>query len=244
MALRDLTIIEKLLDEVLKKKQEIIKLRSNLFGKDMNIKPWRANELRFYDSKITLLEELKNSLQKTHTVLITNTNLLKRRTNASVEETAEAKRKKRSVRKNAQKSAKEKEKRFVTKVDEVLKLLTDGKFTQVMLKESDGISISLQDINQNCQLVARFHYEAMSYLIKEDYFATDALNFVNSLAKQMESKLTKSREINVMRKEKLASSKNQRTLFQCCVNVYNNAEEITASTSQSETLDSDSNESD
>ena len=207
----------------------------------MNIKPWRANELRFYDSKITLLEELKNSLQKTHTLIITNTNLLKRRTNASVEETAEEKRKKRAVRKNAQKSAKEKEKRFIAKVDEMLKLLTDGKFTQAMLKEREGISISLEDINQNCQLVARFHYEAMSYLIKEDYFATDALNFVNSLAKQMESKLTKSKEINVMRKEKLASSKNQRTLFQCCVNVYN---KVTASTSQSETLHSDSDESD
>jgi hypothetical protein len=177
-----------LLDEVLKKKQEIIKLRSNLFDKDMNIKPWRANELTFYDSKITLLEELKNSLQKTHTLIITNTNLLKRRTNASVEETAEAKRKKRAVRKNAQKSAKEKEKRFIAKVDEMLKLLTDGKFTQAMLKEREGISISLEDINQNCKLVARFHYEAVSYLIKEDYFATDALNFVNSLVKQMESK--------------------------------------------------------
>jgi glutamate synthase domain-containing protein 2 len=205
-----------LLDEVLKKKQEIIKLRSNLFDKDMNIKPWRAKELRFYDSKITLLEELKNSLQKTHILIITNTNILKRRTNASVEETAEAKRKKRAVRKNAQKSAKEKEKRFIAKVDEMLKLLTDGKFTQAMLKEREGISISLEDINQNCQLVARFHYEAMSYLIKEDYFETDALNFVNSLAKQVESKLTKSREINVMRKEKLASSKNQRTLPMLC----------------------------
>ena len=94
-------LVEKLLDEVLKRKQEIIKLRSNLFGKDMNIKPWRANELMFYDSKITLLEELNNSLQKAHTMIITNTNLLKRRVNALAEETAEAQRKKRSVRTNA-----------------------------------------------------------------------------------------------------------------------------------------------
>lgn len=189
----------------------------------------------FYDSKITLLEALNNFLQKSHTMIITNTNLLKRRVNASAEETAEAKRKKRSVRKNARKSAKEKEKRFITKANEVLKLLTDGKFTQAMVKESEGISVSLEDINQNCQLVARFHYEAMSWLIKENYFAIDALNFVNSLAKQMESKLAKSREINAMRKEKLALSKNQRTLFQCYVNIYNNTEEVTASTSQSET---------
>ena len=73
---------------------------------------------------------------------------------------------------------------------------------------------------------------------QEDYFATDALNFVNGLAKQMESKLAKSREINIVRKEKLASSKNQRTLFQCCVNVYN-SEDVTASTSNSKELDSD-----
>ena len=68
----------------------------------------------------------------------------------------------------------------------------------------------------------------MSWLIKENDFATDALNFVNSLAKQMESKFAKSREINAMRKEKLALSKNQRTIFQCCVNIDNNTEEVTS----------------
>ena len=156
--------------------------------------------------KKTLLEDLNNSLQKTNTMIITNINLLKRRANASAEQTAETKRKKRSARVNARKSAKEKEIRFTNKVDEVLKFLTDGKFTQAMKKKNEGNSICLEDINQNCQLVARFHYTALSWLINEDYFATDALNFVNDLAKQMETKLAKSRELNVVRKEKLASS--------------------------------------
>ena len=232
-------VVKKLLDEVLKKKEEILQLRSNLFDKDMNIKPWRANELVFYDSKKTLLEDLNNSLQKTNTMIITNINLLKRRANASAEQTAETKRKKRSARVNARKSAKEKEIRFTNKVDEVLKFLTDGKFTQAMKKKNEGNSICLEDINQNCQLVARFHYTALSWLINEDYFATDALNFVNDLAKQMETKLAKSRELNVVRKEKLVSSKDQRTLFQCFVNAHRNSEEVTASTFHSAALDSD-----
>ena len=77
--------VQSLLDEVLKKKQEITELRSNLFDKDMSIKPWRANELMFYDSKKTLLEETKNNLPHRRTrehfsnvVLIFIMNLKKR----------------------------------------------------------------------------------------------------------------------------------------------------------------------
>ena len=193
-------VIQKLLDEVSTKMKEIVVLRSNLVDKDTNLKLWRANELMFYDSKKTLLEELNNSLQKTHTTLITNSNHLKRRANASAEQAAEAKRKKKSSKTNARKSAKEKEARFNNKVDEVIKLLTDGNFTEAMIKE--GSSISLQDINQSCQLVARFHYKAMSWLIEENYFTADALNFANDLAQQMRSKLMKSKENNDMRGKK------------------------------------------
>ena len=97
----------------------------------------------FYDSKMTLLEELNKTLQKTHTMIITSSNLLKRRA-------------KRSARTNARKSAKEKENGFINKVNEVLKLLTDGKFTQVIIKEREGISICLKHINQNCQWLPDF----------------------------------------------------------------------------------------
>lgn len=58
--------VRNLLDEVLKKKQEITELRSNLFDNNMNIKPWRANELMFYDSKKTLLEEQQDFAKNTH----------------------------------------------------------------------------------------------------------------------------------------------------------------------------------
>ena len=65
---------------------------------------------------------------------------------------AEKKRQKRSAKTNAMKSAKQKRDRFQRKVEEVMKLLTKGKFTKDMKKE--GNTICLQDINKTGQLVA------------------------------------------------------------------------------------------
>ena len=57
-------VIQQMLDEVTVKLQEIVNLRSNLFDKNLIVKQWRANELKFLDSKKSSLEELKNTLQK------------------------------------------------------------------------------------------------------------------------------------------------------------------------------------
>jgi hypothetical protein len=74
---------------------------------------------------------------------------------------AEAKRWRRSAKTNARKSAKQKRARFQRKEEEVIKLLTKGKFTKDMKKE--GNTICLQDINKTGQLVARFHSKAMCF---------------------------------------------------------------------------------
>ena len=55
-------------------------------------------------------------MQKTQGAIITNSNLSKRRTNASAEKDSEAKRQKRSSNRRARKSMKEKEARLQNKI--------------------------------------------------------------------------------------------------------------------------------
>ena len=51
-------------DKIAAKLQEIGNLRSVLSDKCLTVKQWQANELKFIDSKYSLLEDLTNGLQK------------------------------------------------------------------------------------------------------------------------------------------------------------------------------------
>ena len=84
-----------MLDGVTGQLQEMVNRHSNLFDNYLTVKQWQANELNFIDAKISLLENLANVLQKTQGTIITNTNGLKRRSNATAEQDSEAKRWKR-----------------------------------------------------------------------------------------------------------------------------------------------------
>ena len=208
-------VIQQMLDEVTVKLEEIVNLRSNLFDKNLIIKQWRANELKFLDSKKSSLEELKNTLQKTQEAITTNANLLKRRTNSTTEQDAEAKRQKRSSAKNARKSVKEKEARLENKVKYVLRLLTNGMLTLDAIKNREDNSIHLADIDKSCQLVAKFHAKAMTWLIENGYFSSDSLEFATQLSKNLTIQLQKSKELTNARQRKSAVKNCQKSLFDC-----------------------------
>ena len=91
-----------------KKVSRLKEYRSSLFDKEHNVKPWKANELRFLDAKITLLEESLKRLQNTDSDIITNMKLLKRKVSAESDTACESKRKQRSqTEKNEMKTEKE-----------------------------------------------------------------------------------------------------------------------------------------
>ena len=156
------------------------------------MKQWRANELKFIDSKQSLLEDLANALQKTQGAIITNSNLLKRKTNAIAEQDSEAKRQKRSSsNRNARKSMKEKEAKLQNKIKDVVRLLARGTFTLDELNKKEDREIHLVDIDKSCQLVARFHFKAMIWLTENGCFSPDALEYANKLIENLRIKLQK-----------------------------------------------------
>ena len=207
--------IQQMLDEVTAKLQEIVNLRSHIFDKNLTVKQWRANELKFIDAKKSLLEDLANVLQKTLGTIITNTNLLKRRTNATAEQGSEAKRQRRSSNRNARKSMKEKEARFQSKIKDVVCLLTKGTFTLDELNKRENHEIHLAGIDKSCQLVARFHFKAMIWLTENGYFSQDALEYANKPTENLSIQLQRSKDMTTARKRKFAAQRSQKTLFDC-----------------------------
>ena len=179
------------------------------------MKQWRANELKFIDSKKSLLEDLANALQKTQGAIITNSNLLKRRTNTTAEHDSEAKRQKRSSNRHVRKSMKEKEARLQNKIKDVVRLLARGTFTLDELNKKEDREIHLIVIDKSCQLVARFHFKAMIWLTENGYFSPDALEYANKLTENLSIQLQKSKDMTDARKRKFATHKCQKTLFDC-----------------------------
>ena len=62
-------------------------LRTNLFDKDMNVKSWKASELKFFDSNKENLENIIRSAEKMQSSIITNVHILKRMINPYAEKT-------------------------------------------------------------------------------------------------------------------------------------------------------------
>ena len=72
-------IIEKLLAKVNDIRCTIFENRSSLFDKVNEVKPWKANELKFYDNNLEELKSMKVKLEESQTKVITNCNLLSRK---------------------------------------------------------------------------------------------------------------------------------------------------------------------
>ena len=119
-------VLETLIADISKVVKEICDRRTNLFDKNMNVKSWKASELKFLDSNKGNLENIIRSAEKMQSSIITIVNILKRKINPYAEKTAEEKRKMRRVTESKKRSAKELHQRLIVKAEEVIKLLTKG----------------------------------------------------------------------------------------------------------------------
>lgn len=233
-------VLENLIADASKAVKEICDFRTSLFDKDMNVKSWKANEMKFLDSCKINLENIIRSAEKIQSSIITNVNVLKRKINPQAEKTAEEKRKKRRVTESKRRSAKERRKRLIVKGGEVIKLITKGKLSLDDLRKDNAEKlIQLSDLETDTKLVPRYHHKAVLWLIEEKLFEPAALAFVQSLADKMQANLGKAFQRNKEKKEKHLKSKPQRTIFQWFSPTADNSETSPdeSETSQSEASD-------
>ena len=112
---RSHSLLEGFITQTSNKLAQLKEYRSKLFDKKHNVRQWRANELRFVNSKLKSAEKWLKTLQQTSTTILTNVNLLKRKVATETDAASEAKRKRRSQKKNEKKTAKECEARLANK---------------------------------------------------------------------------------------------------------------------------------
>ena len=165
---RSHSLLEGLITQTSNKLAQLKENRSKLFDKEYNVRQWRANELRFVDSKLKSAKEWLKRLQQTSTTNLANVNLLKRKVATETDAASEAKRKRRSQKKNGKKTAKEREARIANKKEEAVNILTGGKESLEQL-QTRSLKIKRSDIDANCQLRPRLYLAALKFLLENNY---------------------------------------------------------------------------
>ena len=125
----------------------------------------------------------------------------------------ESKRKKINRKKTDARSVRDKNRRLMLKVEETIKLITNGRLTYTDISQKNGTKITLTDIYTDCILKPRFHASAFEYLLTNHCFHANALEFAENMLANLKSTLKKkSREI--MEQERRAENKKkQKNLF-------------------------------
>jgi hypothetical protein len=181
-------IIEKLLAKVNDVSCTISEKRSMLFNKANEVKPWKANELKFYDNKLDGLKSMKVKLEESHTTIITNCNLLSRKISSKNDAEKECKRKRKRAQENSRKSVTRKAKREFARACDVTKIITSGRIKYESL-ENGTEKISQVDLCAEPiykQLKPRYHMTALKTLIAKNYFEDDAVEQVNEIVTSLE----------------------------------------------------------
>ena len=213
---------EILLTQLLKKlsgnKDKVSGYRYDLFDKELNVRPWKANELDFYDSVIEEYVKLENIVSVTVAKIRNNHKNLKRKFfNVDIEVQEEKRERKRKLE-NSLKSAVCKKKRLIHSSFVLLQEITGAKLDQG--KMDCGEKITLDKMNQfidRVQLKPRFQLKPLETLLK-DSFEEDAIEKANEFIALLKSKAEETSEKTSARKEKLVQkeqlAKSQLTLHQ------------------------------
>ena len=106
------------------------------------------------------------------------------------------------------KQKKEKERRLISKADEVLKLITNGKVsTYKQQQQQSKEKIMAADIKE-CSLKQKFHSNALKFLLGQNVFDKDGEDMVSQMLDKLEAS---ARESQIQRqKQKLLSSHKQK----------------------------------
>ena len=147
-----------------------------MFVKEFNIRPWKANEVDFYDSIIEEYVKLENIVSVTSSKIRNNHKNLKRKFFNVDIEVQEGKRKRKRKLENSLKSELCKKKRLIHSSFVFLQEITGAKLDQD--KMDSGEKITLDKMNQfidRVQLKPRFQLKPLETLLKVGFFEEEAI---------------------------------------------------------------------
>ena len=169
------------------------------------MKPWKANELNFYDVCLKQLGEKASQIAIVIGKLQSLAGRLRQKVFRIDIEGSEKARAAKRKQENAAKAKKEKESRLRSKAVEVIKILApkrtiDEEKVMRNIKELGSFNVA-DDIKDSNQLLPRFHLKALSYLIEQGIFVENTKTKAIAIRDRLEIEMEKTKEGNLKKKE-------------------------------------------
>ena len=181
---------------------EIKALKGKLFDKDMDIKPWKANELSFYEKMIKAYALSQGKFVKIKGDVLLNIGIMKRRAGASVlGSKLDQARAKRRAKENKRKNMKRKGQRELRSCLSVIGCMLPGEKSDEIKRKIEQGDFSFRIATaQSGPLSSKLHRVGIQLLLAKGVLTDKAKSFV-------EIQLQKMADVTVARKESLGKKR-------------------------------------
>ena len=189
-------------------KEKITKLRSNLYDMNHVIKPRKANELLFYDGRMSCITDMETDIKAQKGKLNFTLQCLRRKFFKSDVESMEEKRKLKRKAQNQKKDEKLKDECLMCSCVEILQLVApeasrDINCNKVVEENKINLQVDKADFEkQTVSLTPRYHLSAITYLIENNVFIDDALKKAIAVCEKLKKSGKETKIANMAKKEK------------------------------------------
>ena len=203
--------LNKLFSKISSHLQYVQEMRKGLFGKELVINHWKANEMSFYDHIIKELTVMKGTLEGSINAVSHTYNNLRRRFHPQAVDAPEQKRVVKRKKDNKAKNEREKRKRLTANCRDLVEKITGSK-NSIKDDTSDeivttGYKIKMTNICDNFQpdqLTPRFHLKPLSHLISLSVFHESAQTWAREMEDDLKKKKEETSETNKNSKKRKA----------------------------------------
>ena len=223
-------VVKGLFDKVSSLKSSVTLYRSNLFTKELQIRPWKANERSYYGKFINECKQMEDEITSTITQMQNLTNQLKRKFSKDSIDEEEEKRKRWRQIQNSKKAENKKLKRRDNSTLILMKDIVGDRLAQATIKKvkelgklnSENLgnlkisSSDLEKFQEQTKITPRFYLGQLEHLLELNLFEENAIQkvteLISSLKEQASKTLLDNKEKAEILKEKQKQLKNQLTL--------------------------------
>ena len=229
---KSLQFLESVLGKIDAFMAEIKMLKGKLFHKDMNIKPWKANELSFYEKLIKTLALLQGKFIKVKGDVHLNITMMKRRAGAGMlSSKSDQVRAKRRAKENKRKQQKRKGEREMRSCLSVLSYMLPGEKGEEIKKKVEQGDFSFRiAMAQSGPLSSKLHRAGIQFLLAKGVLTDQAKSFAGDQLQKM---------LDVAEARKESSAKKRKSGKQLTIQAAFEAKKDQLSDTSSESSDED-----
>ena len=198
-----------------KLKKLVLNFKSSLYDSEYVVKPWKANELMYYDEKLVKISNMMQHVSDLDRKLNDTFQSLKRKFSKGDIDMAEKNRKRRRQAENAKADENIKTSRLLARCAEVIKMVAPADFAHldcIKMQKEKCINLVITDADFASampELKPRYHLNALTYLISNGVLLGTAKEDALVAKNQLQESQIVTKRGNITKKNSLKEQKKE-----------------------------------